>query len=141
MAVTVEGAIEQVLSVRLATLVLSPAHPIAVPNKNFTKPNDNRYLEAKFVPNATNRILIGSTDPHQRIGFLQVNVRDKLNTGSRVTDIAGLVAAHFPADLKLHHATGIMVRITAAPEVNGMITETSPPGVMVPILIPYECLI
>lgn len=140
MATTVEGAIEQVLSVRLASLALSPVHPIAVPNVNFTKPNDNRYLEAKFVPNATNRILIGSTDPHQRIGFLQVNVRDGLNKGSRITDIAGLVAAHFPADLKLHHSTGITVRITAEAEVNAMMTETAPPGVMVPILIPYECL-
>ena len=141
MATTVEGAIEQVLSVRLASLVLSPVHPVAVPNVNFTKPSSNRYLEAKFVPNATSRILIGSTDPHQRIGFLQVNVRDKLNTGSRITDIAGLVAAHFPADLKLYHATDIMVRITADAEVNAMITETAPPGVMVPVLIPYECMV
>lgn len=139
MATTVEGAIEQVLSVRLASLVLSPAHPIAVPNVNFTKPNDNRYLEAKFVPNATNRILIGSTDPHQRIGFLQVNVRDGLNKGSRITDIAGLVAAHFPADLRLHHATGISVRISAAAEVGSMLVESNPPGVVVPILIPWEC--
>src|SRR5688572_8371821 len=110
MANTVEGAIEQVLSVRLASLVLSPVHPIAVPNVTFTKPNDNRYLEVKFVPNATTRILIDSAGPHQRLGFLQVNVRDGLNKGSRITDVAGLVAAYFPSDLKLHHATGILVR-------------------------------
>ena len=140
MADTVEGAIEQVLSVRLGSLVLSPVHPIAVPNTNFTKPTSHRYLEARFVPNATDRILVDGDGPHQRIGFLQVNVRDKINTGSRITDIAGIVAAHFPADLALHHATGIKVRITAAAEVNAMIVESSPPGVMVPILIPWECL-
>lgn len=139
MATTVEGAIEQVLSVRMASLVLSPVHPIAVPNVNFTKPNDNRYLEAKFVPNGANRVFIGSDDPHQRLGFLQVNVRDGLNKGSRITDIAGLVAAHFPADLKLTHTSGLTVRITAAADVGNMIVETAPPGVMVPILVPYEC--
>ncbi len=139
MATTVEGAIEQVLSVRLASLELSPVHPIAVPNVNFTKPNDNRYLEAKFVPNGANRVFIGSDEPHQRIGFLQINVRDKLNTGSRVTDIAGQVAAHFPADLQLHHALGLTVRITAAPDVSDMIVETTPPGVLVPVLVPFEC--
>lgn len=140
MATTTEGAIQEALFARLATLVLSPVHPVAWTNLNFTAPAGNRYLEARFVPNTANRILIGSTDPHERMGFLQVNVRDKLNTGSRAIDIAGLVAAHFPADLKLYHSTGIMVRITAAPEVNAMMTETLPPGVMVPILIPYECL-
>ena len=139
MATTTEGAIEQVLSVRLSSLVLSPVHPISAPNITFTKPIDNRYLEAKFVPNATNRVLIDSDGPHQRIGFLQVNVRDKLNSGVRVTDIAGIVAAHFPADLKLTHATGIRVRITADPDVGGMLVETTTPGVMVPVLIPYEC--
>ena len=139
MATTVEGAIEQVLSVRLVSLVLTPAHPIAVPNVNFTKPNDNRYLEAKFVPNGANRVFIGSDEPHRRIGFLQVNVRDGLNKGSRITDIAGLVAAHFPADLKLTHATGLTVQITAAADVGNMIVEATPPGVLVPILVPFEC--
>ncbi len=139
MATTTEGAIEEVLLARLATLVLSPAHPVAWPNLNFTKPNDNRYLEALFAPNATNRMLIDSDGPHQRIGFLQVNVRDGLNKGSRITDIAGAVAAHFPADLKLSHALGLIVRITADAEVGSMLVETTPPGVLVPVLVPFEC--
>lgn len=139
MANTVEGAIEQVLLARLATLVLSPVHPVAWPNTNFTKPNDNRYLEARFVPNAANRVLIDSDGPHQRIGFLQVNVRDGLNKGPRITDIAGAVAAHFPVDLRLHHATGLSVRISSAADVGSMLVESSPPGVLVPVLIPFEC--
>lgn len=138
MAVTVEGAIQEALLARLATLVLNPVHPIAWPNNNFTKPTDNRFLEARFVPNATNRILI-SSGPHQRLGFLQINVRDGLNKGPRITEIAGLVAEHFPADLRLHHATGVSVRISAASEVGSMLVESNPPGVVVPILIPWEC--
>jgi hypothetical protein len=139
MAVTIEGAIEQALMDRLGTLVLTPAHTIAYPNIDFTKPVSNRYLEAKFVPNVTERRFIGSDEPHERLGFLQVNVRDKANTANRITDVAGAVAAHFPADLKLRHATGLMVRITAAPSVASMLVENTPPGVVVPVLVPWEC--
>jgi hypothetical protein len=139
MATTVEGAIEQVLLARLGTLVLSPAHPVAWPNNNFTKPADNRYLEAKFVPNAANRVFIDSDGPHERIGFLQVNVRDGLNKGPRITDIAGAVAAHFPTDLKLPHAIGLTVRISSAADVGSMLVETTSPGVLVPVLIPWSC--
>lgn len=124
---------------RLATLVLSPAHPVSWPNLNFTKPTNNRFLEARCVPNTTNRVFIGSNEPHQRLGFLQVNVRDALNQGSRVVGIAGQVAAHFPADLKLPHAFGLTVSITSAGDVSDPIIETTPPGVLVPVLIPFEC--
>jgi hypothetical protein len=139
MATTIEGAIEQALMDRLGTLVLSPVHPVSYPNVNFTKPASNRYLEAKFVPNTTSRVLIDSAGPHQRIGFLQVNVRDAKGIGNRVTDTAGALAAHFPADLALFHATGIRVRISAAADVGGMLVETTPEGVLVPVLIPFEC--
>jgi len=139
MATTVEGAIQEALLARLASLVLNPVHTVAWPNNNFTKPTNNRFLEAKFVPNGAARVFIGSSDPHRRIGFLQVNVRDGLNQGPRVVDTAGLVAAHFPADLQLPHAFGLTVRITAAPDVSDMIVETTPPGVLVPVLVPFEC--
>lgn len=138
MAVTIEGAIQEALFARLATLVLSPVHLIAYPNVNFTKPANNRYLEARFIPNTVTRQFIGSTDPHQRQGFLQVNVRDGKNENYRITEIAGLVAAHFPTDLRLHHATGISVRISSAPQVGSMLVEDTPPGVLVPVLIPWS---
>lgn len=138
MATTVEGAIMEALFARLAALVLAPVHPVSWPNLNFTKPTNNRFLEAKFVPNTTNRITIDSDGPHQRIGFLQVNVRDALNTGSRATDIAGLVSAHFPADLRLHHAFGPSVWITAEADVGDLMVEATPPGVLVPVLIPWS---
>ncbi|MBU1306331.1 MAG: DUF4128 domain-containing protein [Alphaproteobacteria bacterium] len=139
MAATVEGAIQEAMLARAASLVLSPVHIVAWPNVNFTKPSSNRYLEVKFVPNTTTRFLIDSSGPHQRMGFLQINIRDALSQGPRIVDVAGAVAAHFPADLVLSHALGLTVRITAAPEVNDMMVETNPPGVVVPIMIPWEC--
>jgi Bacteriophage related domain of unknown function len=138
MAQTVEGAAQEALFARLAALVLSPVHPVAWPNLVFTKPADNRFLEARFVPNSVIRLLIDSDGPHQRNGFLQVNVRDAPNKGSVVVDVAGRVAAHFPADLQLQHVSGIVVRITAAAQVGPMMVEDTPPGVMVPVLVPFE---
>lgn len=139
MATTTEGAIKETLLARLATLVLAPVHPVAWPNVNFTAPQGNRYLEVRVVPNTVDRMIIGADGPHLRQGFLQINVRDGLNQGTRVDDIAGAVAAHFPADLRLHHALGVSVRITADAEPNSMLVETSPPGVVVPVLVPWEC--
>lgn len=139
MATSAEEAIMESLFGRLATLVLSPAHPVSWPNLNFTRPTNNRFLEARYVPNTTTRFFIGSQEPHQRLGFLQVNVRDALNQGSRVVGIAGLVAAHFPADLKLPHTFGLTVRIISAADTGDPIIETTPPGVLVPVLIPFEC--
>jgi hypothetical protein len=139
MATTVEGAIKEALFARLAVLVLAPVHPVAWPNLSFTPPTGNRYLEAKYVPNTVDRVLIDTDGPHQRLGFLQVNVRDGLNQGTRIDDIAGAVAAHFPVDLKLNHAFGLTVRITAKPSASPMLVETIPPGVLVPVLVPFEC--
>lgn len=139
MATSAEEAIMEALFGRLASLALSPAHPVSWPNMNFTKPANNRYLEARYVPNTTNRVFIGSNEPHRRVGFLQVNARDALNQGSRVVGVAGRVAAHFPADLKLPHDFGLTVRITAAADAGDAMVETTPPGVLVPVLIPFEC--
>lgn len=139
MADTVPEAIMEALFARLAALVLAPAHPVAWPNLTFTKPSSNRFLEARFVPNTNDRFGV-DRGPHAYMGFLQVNIRDKLNTGARVTSIAGIVAAHFPADLALFHDFGIKVRITKDPDVGDMMIETNSPGVMIPVLIPYECL-
>ncbi len=139
MAVTAEAAIMEALFARLATLTLTPVHPIAWPNLSFSKPGSNRYLEARFVPNTVTRRFIGSGDPQQHIGFLQVNVRDGQNQGSRVVETAGLVAAHFSTDLQLPHATGVSVRITSKPEVAAPIVENNPAGILVPVMIPYEC--
>ena len=138
MATTVEGAIKEALFARLAALVLVPVHPVSWPNLNFTAPAGNRYLEARYVPNAVNRLLIDTDGPHQRLGFLQVNVRDGLNQGTRIDDIAGAVAAHFPTDLRLEHALGVSVRITADPEPAPALIETTPPGVLVAVMIPWE---
>jgi hypothetical protein len=139
MATTTEGAIKEALLARLSTLVLAPVHPVAWPNVNFTPPTGNRFLEPKVVPNTVDRLIIDTDGPHLRQGFLQINVRDGLNQGTRIDDIAGAVAAHFPADLRLHHAIGLSVTITSDAEPSSMLVETSPPGVVLPVLVPWEC--
>lgn len=139
MATSVEEAINEALIERMQSLVLSPVHPVSWQGHNFSKPNNGRYLEYRFIPNQTNRVTIDSDGPHQRIGFVQINVRDGKNQGTRIYGIAGLVAEHFPTDLRLHHAYGLSVRISSAPQVGSMLIETEPPGQLVPILVPWEC--
>lgn len=139
MATTTEGAIKEALFGRVEALILDPVHPLSMPNMVFTKPSGNRYLEVRLIPNSVDRMLIDTDGPHLRQGFLQINVRDAINQGTRIDDIAGAVAAHFPADLRLHHAFGLSVRITADPAPSPMIVENTPPGVLVPILVPWEC--
>ena len=118
---------------RIATLPLGL--PIAWPNVKFTPPATGRYLRVQFVPNVVNRRLIGSNDPHQYLGLLQVSVYDRINVGEtwgRRT--AGRVADHFPADLRLG---AIGVRITERPTVADMITEDD--RVQIPVMIEWEC--
>lgn len=48
------------------------------------------------------RLFLNGSDPHQRLGFLQLDVFGKKNENTAVTvEVAGKIAAHFPADLKM----------------------------------------
>lgn len=140
MALSVEAAIMEALFARVALLTvgaqaLYAPNRIAWPNISFDPPADHNFLRVAFFPNTTNRILIDSDGPHQRIGLLQLSVHWKKNDGeTRPRDIAGLVAAHFPADLRL--GTDPSVRITAKPEVADMIIEAA--RVQIPIMVPWE---
>lgn len=112
---TGESSIEAALFARVASLEFVPALPVAWPNTAFTPPES--YLRVNHIPGAANRIFIGSDEPHQRLGVLQVTLFAPKNGGvSSVTEIAGTVAAHFPADLKMS-ADGVAVRVTKVPEV------------------------
>lgn len=61
---------------RVEALVLSPVLPIAWPNLSFIK-LEKGYLRVTRVPNLNGRLFIGSTDPHQRLGLLQIDVFGK----------------------------------------------------------------
>lgn len=135
MADTAEAQIMEALFARVGSLAFVPALPIAWPNLNFTPPSSQKFLRVVFVPNIANRLFIGSADPHQHLGLLQISVHWPKNQGETdPRDIAGKVAAHFPADLRL---AALGIRITKKPDVADLIVEDA--RVQIPITIEWEC--
>jgi hypothetical protein len=132
---TTETAIWLALRARVEALTLSPAFPIAWPNEPFT-PLAGGYLKVEHIPNRTLRRFIGSNDPHHYRGILQIGVMAKLNQNVAVgIEVAGDVAGHFPADLRLT-SNGITVRITSHPSVGPAQPQAT--HVMIPVSIEYE---
>jgi len=132
---TVEGNIEQALFSRLAAFVHSPALPIAWPNVSMN-PKPASYLRASHLPNTNRRLFLGSAEPHQRIGLLQVDVFTPLNAGaSAATEIAGKVAAHFQPDMPMRSG-GITTRVTKAPDVGPALADDT--HWQVPVTVAYE---
>lgn len=132
---TTETKIWLALKARMSALVLSPVHPIAWPNEAFSPPTTG-YLRVNHIPNINQRLFVKGSDPHQRLSILQVDVFEKINEDASVAiELAGLVAAHFPADLKMIYQ-GVGARVTRAPEVN----QTLPDGShsLTPVIIPIE---
>lgn len=122
---------------RVQALVLSPTLPIAWPNETYIPSPTQNYLRVTHVPNVNRRLFIGSTEPHQRIGLLQVDVFAKKNQDASVAaEIAGQVAAWFPTDLRLTYGT-VAVRITKAPDVAQAIADDT--HWLVPTSVEYEC--
>lgn len=134
----VETSILLALKARVQSLVLLPALPIAWPNESFTKPSGG-YLRVTWIPNINRRLFLGGSDPHQRMSLLQVDVFAPRNQNVAVVlEIAGKVAAHFPADLRLT-AHAVTARVTRAPEIAPPIDDST--HVMVPVTIPIEVLV
>ncbi|TRC78513.1 hypothetical protein FJV80_24535 [Mesorhizobium sp. WSM4310] len=133
---SIETSIWLALKGRVQSLTLSPALPIAWPNEDFTKPITG-YLRVTHVPNTNRRLFIGSTEPNQRLGLLQLDVFSKKNQDASVgTEIAGQVAAWFPIDLRMIYGA-ILARVTEAPVVAQAIADDT--HWLVPVTISYEC--
>lgn len=134
---TIEPAIWLALRARVEALVLSPALPIAWMNESFTKPTGG-YLRVTWIPNLNRRLFLKGSDPHQRLSLLQVDVFAPRNQNAAVAlEIAGKVAAHLPADLKMS-AYGVTAKVTKAPEVAQPIDDET--HLMVPVTIQIEAL-
>lgn len=132
----IESEIMAALFAQVESLALSPAMPIAWPNRPFTPPADHRYLRVQFVPNMANRITIDSDGPHQHLGLLQVSVYWTKGEGERVPRaVAADIAAHFPCDLRLASG-GLFVRITKRPDVSDMIVEDA--AIQIPTIVSWE---
>ena len=132
----VETSIQTALFARVVSLVLSPVHPVAWPNVNFTAPANKRYIRVAHLPNTTERLYIGSREPHQHQGILQVMVVAPLNSGEATPRaIAAAVADHFPADLRLVQ-DGVTVKITKRPDIAAALpTDTE---LQIPVSISYR---
>lgn len=132
---TVETSTWLALKGRVASLVLSPALPIAWPNEAFSPPS-GAYLRATWVPNITRRILIGSAGPHQRLSLLQIDVFRPLDEPAAIAlEIAGQVAAHFPTDLRMK-SYDVTARVTEAPLVAQPIPNDT--HLQVPVTVQIE---
>jgi hypothetical protein len=130
---TIETDIETALFMHVANLDLGGL-PIAWPNQSFDPLP--RYLRVAHFPNRNRRFLIGSSEPHQRIGLLHLTVFGPKNAGPTETgEVAGQVAAHFPADLQLPVGQ-IPLRITAAPDVGP--AQADDTHWLVPVRVSYE---
>ena len=134
---TVESKIWDALQGRLQTMYGDLGLPFSWPNRDFTKPDNGKYLRISFIPNTAERRFIGSTDPHRFIGLLQISVCWPLNTFlDPALEMAGRVAGYFPCDLRLA-SDGVTVRIQKHPDVGPVIIEDT--GAMVPVTVEYEC--
>ncbi|TPN26626.1 hypothetical protein FKO01_25470 [Mesorhizobium sp. B2-3-3] len=134
---SIETSIWLALKARVTALVLSPALPVAWPNETYVPSPTQNYLRVTHIPNVNRRLFIGSTEPHQRIGLLQVNVFAKKNQDAAVAaEIAGQVAAWFPTDLRLTYGD-VSVRVMSAPVIAQAIADDT--HWLVPVTVDYEC--
>lgn len=125
---TIETSIWQALRARVQTLPGGLA--INWPMEPFTPPTASGkplpYIECRNMPNAVNRLFIGSNEPHERPGILQLTLCwpvSEVGTGSGKThpDVlvqrSGEIAAHFPTDHAMEFQ-GVRVRVERAPDVS-----------------------
>lgn len=138
MSAATEATIYALLNERLLTL--SPAYPISWPEVAFSS-DGSAYLDVTFIPNIVARDFVGSDAPHRAEGLYQVSVVAPRNAGIiSPLDIAGAVAAHFPADLALTSTSpALKVRISKRPTVAAPMTEDA--DVRVPVTISWRCFI
>jgi hypothetical protein len=132
----IETSIFQALKARVNTLPMIATYPVVWATDDSYKPTaSTRFLRVTWIPNRVNRIMIGSTDPHQRPGLLQIDVMERKTVGEGVAiEIAGQVAEHFPADLPMDF-DDVCVRVTQAPDVGPVFVATH---IQVPVTVRVE---
>ncbi len=136
---TIETSIWLALKGRVQTLVLTPALPVAWPNESFSPPSSG-YLRVTWSPNRTERRAVGSSGTPIRPSLLQIDVMAKKDRDVSVAlEIAGQVAAHFPADLRVT-AHGISCRVVRAPDIAQPLSGEGDVFLMIPVTISIEAL-
>lgn len=133
----VESDIWNAIKTRANTIPLTPKPPVAWPNDApFAKPVGSSYLRVSHVPNQSQRMFLGSDDPHRLQGIAQIDVFTPLQGGSNASLVmVAAVVGHFPCDLVLS-AGETSLRITKKPDpMPGMPGDTH---WQVPIMVSYE---
>ena len=146
---SIETSIWLALRARVESLALSPVHTVSYPNEAFTPPQTTvapilplPYLRVTHFLNTPNRPFLKGSDPHQRRGILQVAVMSPLNqqNSAIAIEVAGQVAAHFPADLPMRYG-GLTVKVEKAPDVMRGLRDEESSRWMTPVSIRWECFI
>ena len=137
MADTTEGKIAEALKAHTVSLAQSMQLPLSWLGWDFNVPANGRFLRAEHTPNVTNREFIGSDEPHQYLGILQISVHAPHGEEEpALRELAGKVVAHFACDLPLIE-DNVEVRIIKRPSTPGFITDDV--DLHIPVMIEYEC--
>lgn len=133
---SVETKIIEAIRARVALLPMIASYPIVwMTDTTYTPNPDDAFLRCSWSPNQTQRMVIDSDGPHQRLGVLQIDVMGRKTQAAGVTnEVAGQVAAHFPADLIMHFM-GVSVRVLKAPSVGSAFVGTH---MQVPVIVELE---
>jgi hypothetical protein len=112
MAISTEAKIAEGLFKRLSAL--TPALPIAWPNRSFTPPSDGKYLRVSDLPLPTRGMSLTNDGTNEYSGLLQVDVMWPLNDGEQpATEAAGAVIAHFKRGTRMDNG-GIRIDCVTA---------------------------
>lgn len=110
---------------------------VVYPDEIYPKPGQSRATRYVHVTHAPNRPLRFIRD-HQYRGILSLSLMTEIGAGNEVsTELAGTIAAHFPADLKLAEETALL-RIVQDPQVSGGYRDDD--RWRTPIVVDYETL-
>lgn len=136
-AAAIEISIREAIEARVATLPMAETYPVVWSDGPTYSPDAKKaWIRASFFPNTTRRMFIGSGDPHQRLSLLQIDfMAPKTWPAMSSIQVAGEIAAHFPADLRMTFGD-VSCRVTSAPHVAAPMAGDS--FIQVPVTVPIE---
>jgi hypothetical protein len=122
-------------------MALTPSLPVIWPGQNKDLPSV-RCIEVVNMVNRPDRPFIGSTEPQERMGILQIGLLSLPEAGeyaeTMMREIAGDIADHFAVDAALRYRD-VAVKIYEAPEVGTSIKDEKRSRIITPISVRWRC--